>query len=262
MRHLFDGWQQVAERVRAAGSAALFLDFDGTLAAFQPRPEDARLSRATSNALSRLAVNPRLHICIVSGRGRSDIRTRIGIPRLQYLGLHGWENGSSPRLPPEMQLLLDRARRALATRIQTMPGIRIEDKGAGFSVHYRGAPDRSISEARSAVRAALSSNAALRAIPGGLSWEILPRVIGDKGAAVRHQLSLLPGHVLPIYAGDDRTDEPAFAALSHGITIRVGRRALTRAHFQLRDPREVRSFLEKLHECLSPRRKGVETNDA
>ncbi|SPF55892.1 hypothetical protein SBA4_7530003 [Candidatus Sulfopaludibacter sp. SbA4] len=82
----------------------------------------------------------------------------------------------------------------------------------------------------------------------------LPREIGDKGTAVRHQLSRLAGHVLPIYAGDDRTDESAFAALSEGITIRVGRRALTRAQFQLRDPGEVRSFLEKLGECLQVRR--------
>lgn len=246
MRHLFDGWRQVAARVRAAGSVALFLDFDGTLAAFQPRPEDARLSHATRNALVRLAVNPRMQVSIVSGRRRADLQKRTGVARVQYLGLHGWENGSPPRLQPEVQLLLERTRRTLARRVKGLPGIRLEDKGAVFSLHYRGAPDRYIVEARSAVLDALSSAGALRATPGKLSWEILPRAIGDKGTAVRHQLSLLPGHVLPMYAGDDRTDEPAFAALSHGITIRVGRRSLTRAHFQLRDPDEVRSFLEKL----------------
>jgi len=250
MRHLFDGWQQVVERVRAAGSVALFLDFDGTLAAFEARPEDARLGHETRNALARLAMDPRMRVSIVSGRRRADIQTRIGLARVQYLGMHGWENGSTPRLRPEVQSLLDGAREWLAARVQAMPGIRIEDKGAGFSVHYRGAPDRSIRETRSAVRAALSSAAELRAIPGGLSWEILPRDIGDKGTAVRHQLSRLADRVLPIYAGDDRTDEPAFAALSGGITIRVGRRSLTRARFQLRDPGEVRRFLEKLGEAL------------
>ena len=246
MRHLFDAWRQVASRVRAAGSVALFLDFDGTLAAFRPRPEDARMTHATRNALARLACNPRLKVCIVSGRRRSDIQMLTGVARVQYLGLHGWENGLPPRLQPEVQRLLDRAKRALASRVAALPGIRFEDKGAVFSVHYRGAPDRYIVEAGSAVRAALASTSLLRAIPGKLAWEILPRAIGDKGTAVRHQLSLLPGGVLPVYAGDDRTDEPAFAALSRGITIRVGRRSLTRAHFQLRDPAEVRSFLEKL----------------
>ncbi|SPF55894.1 putative Trehalose-phosphatase [Candidatus Sulfopaludibacter sp. SbA4] len=246
MLHLFDGWQQVAERVRAAGSVALFLDFDGTLAVFAARPEDARLGHETRNALARLAIDPRMHVSIVSGRRRADIQTRVGLARVQYLGLHGWENGSTPRLRPEVQSSLDGARRWLAARVQAMPGIRIEDKGAGFSVHYRGAPDGSVSEARSAVGVAVASAVKLRAIPGGLSWEILPRDIGDKGTAVRHQLSLLPGHALAMYAGDDRTDEPAFAALPDGITVRVGRRALTRAQFQLRDPGEVRRFLERL----------------
>ena len=246
MRHLFDCWRQVAARVHAAGSVALFLDFDGTLAPFQPRPEDARMSPATRRVLARLADNPRLHVCIISGRRRSDIQMRTALARVQYQGLHGWENGRRPQLPPGVQLLLDRAHATLASRVESLPGIRIEDKGAGFSVHYRGAADQYIVKAQAAVDDALSYSNVLRAIPGKQSWEILPRAIGDKGTAVRHQLSLLPGGILPIYAGDDRTDEPAFAVLSHGITIHVGRRALTRAHFQLRDPAEVRSFLEKL----------------
>lgn len=246
MHHLFDYWRQVIARIEAAGAIALFLDFDGTLAPFRARPEDAGINFATRNALARLAIHPRIRVWIVSGRRRADLQARTGIPRIDCLGLHGWENGARPRLRKDAQSSLERARRALAGRVRTLPGIWIEDKGPVFSVHFRGAPDRSINEANFAVRSAIASAGGLRAIPGKLSWEILPFALGDKGTAVRRQLTLLPTHVLPIYAGDDRTDEPAFAALPHGITIRVGPAALTRASFQLRDPGEVRVFLERL----------------
>jgi trehalose 6-phosphate phosphatase len=138
------------------------------------------------------------------------------------------------------------AKHALAHQVRLIPGIRLEDKGAVFTVHYRGAKDPQIGEARTAVRTALASATALRAIPGRMVWEILPRAIGHKGLAVQHQLHLLPRGTLPVYLGDDRTDEPAFGALDHGITVKVGPRSLTRAHFQLRGPTEVRTFLERL----------------
>ncbi|HEY2017327.1 MAG TPA: trehalose-phosphatase, partial [Bryobacteraceae bacterium] len=132
--------------------------------------------------------------------------------------------------------------------------IRLEDKGPVFSVHFRGAADGLIARAREAVADSLDGVGALRTILGMKVWEILPRDIGDKGSAVQHQLHLLPGDVLPIYAGDDRTDEPAFAALPQGLTIRVGRRALTHARYQLRNPAEMRIFLERLGDELAPSR--------
>jgi trehalose-phosphatase len=251
MRHLFDVWPQVAARLRGAGALALFLDFDGTLAPFSLRPEDVRLSQATRHVLTRLAVSPRLRVWVISGRRRYDILTRTGVPRVHYLGLQGSENGAAPRLPPETQAIVERTKRDLARRVARIPGIRFEDKGPIFTVHYRGATEPSIGQARSAVDDALSSAGVLRAIRGSKVWEILPWSIGDKGCAVRHQLSLLAGNVLPVYAGDDRTDEPAFAAIPHGITIRVGRRALSRARYYLRDPHETRDFLEKLTAALA-----------
>jgi trehalose-phosphatase len=246
MRHLFDCWQQVAHRVRSAGSVALFLDFDGTLAEFCLRPEDVTLAHATKHALARLASQARVRVCVVSGRRLKDIQARTGLSHIRYLGLHGWENGASPRLDPMTRLVVQRAKHTLANRVRQLPGIRLQDKGAVFSVHYRGASEPQVAAARLAVGETLATATPLRAIAGRLVWEILPRSIGDKGAAVQHQLRLFSRQTLPIYVGDDRTDEPAFVALSHGITIRVGPRLLTRAEFQLRGPAEVRTFLEKL----------------
>jgi trehalose 6-phosphate phosphatase len=133
-----------------------------------------------------------------------------------------------------------------------MPGVWVEDKGPVFAVHYRGAANGDVGSARAAVLATMAPlSTDFRVVANKYAWEILPRAIGDKGTAVQRELNLFGRPQLSFYIGDDATDEPAFAALPDGVTIRVGRRALTRAKFQLRDPAEVRSFLEKLDMELS-----------
>ena len=252
MHHLFDYWGQVSARVRAAPAVALFLDFDGTLARLRPRPEDARLSYTTRRAMARLAGNPRVRVCVITGRKLTDILLRAGVPKVRYLGLHGWDSRGRAPLNVEVRETIDRTKKHLADQIADMPGIRIEDKGPVFSIHYRGAADRQVGLARASVRTAMAPvSTELRVLEGKYAWEILPKVIGDKGTAVQRELNRFSRHALPVYIGDDRTDEPAFAVLPHGITIRVGRRTLTRAKFQLRDTAEVLKFLEKLESALS-----------
>ena len=252
MHHLFDYWRQVSARLRAARAVALFLDFDGTLARLRPRPEDARLSYTTRRAMARLAGNSRVRVCVITGRKLTDILIRAGVPKVRYLGLHGWDSRGRAPLKLEVRETLDRAKRHLADQIADLPGIRIEDKGPVFAVHYRGAADRQVGLARASVRTMMAPvSTELRVLEGKYAWEILPKIIGDKGTAVQRELNRFSRHALPVYIGDDRTDEPAFAALPNGITIRVGRRALTRAKFQLRDTAEVLRFLEKLETELS-----------
>jgi trehalose 6-phosphate phosphatase len=252
MRHLFDNWRQVSARVRAADSIALFLDFDGTLARLRPRPEDAGLSNPTRHAMTRLAGNARVRVCVITGRRLADIRTRARVPHVRYLGLHGWDSHGREPLNPKTKRILDRARKKLADQVADLSGIWIEDKGPVFSVHYRGASEGPVALACGFVRSTMAPlSGELRVMEGKYAWEILPRAIGDKGTAVQRELNLFQRHALPVYIGDDTTDEPAFAALADGVTIRVGRRGLTRAKFQLRDTSEVRSFLEKLDMELS-----------
>jgi trehalose-phosphatase len=252
MHHLFDYWRLISARLRAARAVALFLDFDGTLARLRPRPEEARLSYGTRRAMARLAGNPRVRVCVITGRKLTDILIRAGVPKVRYLGLHGWDRRGRAPLNLEVREVLDRAKRHLANQIADLPGIRIEDKGSVFAVHYRGAADRQVGLARASVRTMLAPvSTELRVLEGKYAWEILPKIIGDKGTAVQRELNRFSRHALPVYIGDDRTDEPAFAALPHGITIRVGRHTLTRAKFQLRDTAEVLKFLEKLETELS-----------
>jgi trehalose-6-phosphatase len=76
--------------------------------------------------------------------------------------------------------------------------------------------------------------------------EVLPLELQDKGAAVKHQMTTVCSHALPIYLGDDSIDEPAFAALRRGITVRVGRAHCSKARYRLGDIGEVRRFLQRL----------------
>lgn len=247
MRHLFDHWRQIASRLQAAGTVALFLDFDGTLACLRMCPDEVWLNDSTRRAIQRLARNLRVHIWLISGRRLADVRKRTRISGIRYLGLHGWEGRGRTSLNPETQRLLERAKRKLASQIEHMPGIRIEDKGPVFVVHHRGASDLQIRRARASVGAMMASlDRNVRVVDCKHTWEILPAAIGDKGTAVQHELNLFGRCGVPVYVGDDATDEAAFAALPHGVAIQVGRRSLTRARFQLRNTNEVRRFLEKL----------------
>src|SRR5215831_8073581 len=91
----------------------------------------------------------------------------------------------------------------------------------------------------------------LHVLPGSQVWEVLPRQIPGKGAAIRQAVQRWRTPFLPIYIGDDTTDEPAFAVLDRGITVRVGcSNRPTRARYWLANPAEVRGFIERLEGAL------------
>jgi len=89
-------------------------------------------------------------------------------------------------------------------------------------------------------------NGLFHGIPGERGFELIPAEMGNKGTAVRHELAMAGRAALPVFVGDDAVDEPAFAALAGGITIRVGHPCRTRARFRLDDVKQVRMFLERL----------------
>jgi trehalose-phosphatase len=246
MHHLFESWRQVSTRLRKAPRIALFLDFDGTLARLAARPWDVWLHPATRRVLLRLAHRPRVRIWVITGRSLADIRERIRIPGLHYLGLHGWEGKRDRKLSEQSQSFLRQALAELAPRIDGIAGLWIENKGVTFALHYRGAADLSVKEGRAALRTALEPfSRRLRVIEGDQVLEVLPRELAGKGVTARREWRAMR-RAVPIYVGNDGTDEPAFVALARGVTVRVGGRCSSRAKFRLRNPAEVRSFLERL----------------
>jgi trehalose-phosphatase len=246
MPDLLQSWEEVVPRFRRAEAIALFLDFDGTLVPLRARPEDVHLDNGTRRALLRLIRCNKVRIWVISGRRLADVRQRIGVASVHYLGLHGWEDNGSNRLSSATQSYLREAMWLVARHVNGAVGLRLEDKCAAFALHFRGAPGESVTEARAAMRRVLDTfNGCFRVIEGDEVLEVLPRELAGKGWYARREWLSLRG-ALPIYLGNDESDESAFVALSRGVTVRVGKRTSSRARFHLNSPAAVRLFLEKL----------------
>jgi trehalose-phosphatase len=247
LRHLFVGWSEVAGKLRSAPAIALFLDFDGTLSPLRPRPDDVRLSGSMRSIVSTLARKAHVRVWVISGRRRADVRDRIRIAGIRYLGLHGSEARHNISIKNETRRHLEALKTRARQIVKNTPETWLEDKGMVLTIHYARASACDISRIRQEMtRAILPLHGLFRGIPGERGFELMPSEVGDKGTAVRRELAFVSPATLPVFVGDDAVDEPAFAALAGGLTIRVGRPRPTSARFRLDDVKQVQTFLERL----------------
>jgi trehalose 6-phosphate phosphatase len=250
--HLFAQWKQIAELICEKKRLVFFLDFDGTLVRIAPMPGAVRLDEGTREVLRKLAEHRNVTIAVISGRQRAELRHFIGIHKLKYMGLYGWESNGNKKVPFSVRVTLARTLVELLTELPAYPGVWIEPKRNSFSVHLKGTSG----ETQRRVREKLKKRVALlrdtlQMMTNLRDVEVAPLSIGDKGAAVRKILGepAMRG-ALPIYFGDDLSDEPAFAATRKGISILVGNRRATRAQFSLRGPAEVTAALSRMEEMI------------
>lgn len=247
MAHVFTSWNSIAERLRNAPLIALFLDFDGTLAPLRPTPDEVSVDRPARHALAALAHSQRFRVWIISGRRRDDVRSRVSLPQIQYLGLHGWEGRNGAALREDTHRSLACLSAWMGALTTGSNGVWIEKKEFALTIHHRGLPPDELLRTRGMVdRIVEPFTDAFRIETGKNIWEIVPRELGNKGSAVTQELATLPGGTLPVYLGDDQNDEAAFAALPHGITVRVGDGGPSRAQYRLAGVPQVRAFLHKL----------------
>jgi trehalose 6-phosphate phosphatase len=245
----------------AAPRLALFFDYDGTLTPIVRRPEDAVLPQGMRALLGDLA--RRVPVAVVSGRDLEDVRRMVALDALYYAGSHGFDVAGPGGLAMQHEEArrrlpaLDAAEAALRERLAALAGVWIERKRFAVAVHYREAATGDVARVESAVDAVLRGHAELRKKGGKKIFELQPDVPWDKGRAVRwllERLGLGDGAVLPVYIGDDVTDEDAFRALAAtGVGIRVGApHGETAAAYHLRDPAELERFARKLVARLEP----------
>ena len=251
-RYIFACWSQVAARIRCAKAVAVFLDFDGTLTPFRPHPDQVLLQNGMRRAIARLGQNPRVRVWIISGRKHADVRNRIGVAGIRYLGLHGWETrpGRELSVSRDSSENLFPCIKAWANRVvRETPDTWLEDKGAVLTIHYARASPSNIRRVREEASRYLEPHrSAFYVFAGERSLEMIPAEVKDKGAAVRRLWHRARPGTLPVFIGDDAVDEPAFLALAEGITVQVGRTAPTHARFRVFSIAEVRVFLERLAE--------------
>jgi alpha,alpha-trehalase len=243
-------------RARIAGRRlAVFLDYDGTLTPIVEDPTRADLGDDMRAAIAELA--EKTTVGIISGRDLQDLRNRVALDRVFLAGSHGFDiagpKGWRETLQKGIEFLpdLDRAERSLHEHLDATPGAAIERKKFAIAVHYRRVHPEDARWVEQSVERALQRHPRLRKGSGKKVFRIQPAIDWDKGRAVDwllERLDLDRPDALPLYLGDDLTDEDAFRALAgRGLTVAVrdGERR-TAADFALADPEEVRRFLEWL----------------
>ena len=266
---LEDGGEEGLARRLSGKQPAVFLDYDGTLTPIVDRPEDAIISESMREAVRGLA--QRCPVCVVSGRDRQVVQELMGVDDLIVAGSHGfdiWSPGEG-RIQHEMGSefgdVLDEVKARLAREVEPIEGSLIEPKSASVAVHYRLVAESERPKVKEVVEALLQEHPdELKVTPGKMVFELQPKVDWNKGKAVLYLIEALGldrEDVVPMYLGDDVTDEDAFRALSEapadgsatGIGIFVGRAdepevggRTTSADYVLHSIEEVEKFLDAL----------------
>jgi trehalose 6-phosphate phosphatase len=250
---LSQNWNEVATRIRANCRIVVFLDFDGTLVDIAPRPDQVHLRADTRKVLRRLCNRSRAELVVISGRRRRELLQHIDVPGIRYFGIYGFERTNHSSLPRAASAALRAISKELTGLDSLFPGLWVEDKHFSLSVHLLAVPKTRQQGARRAVRSiARPVRRTLRIIENIRDMEIVPRLIRDKGAAVREFLRKPQNRqALPLYLGDDLSDESGFAAIPTGVSIRVGSSRPTKAAYSVCDPNEVAVVLRKLDDILA-----------
>jgi trehalose 6-phosphate phosphatase len=257
---LADG-EQLAERL-AGKRPAVFLDYDGTLTPIVDRPEDAIISESMREAVRGLA--RRCTVCVISGRDRPVVQELMGVDDLVVAGSHGFDIWSPEEGTLEHEAgagfedLLQEVTNRTRDEAGAIEGAVIEPKKASVAVHYRLVSESQRQGIKELVDALLAERPdELKLTPGKMVYEIQPKLDWDKGKAVLYLLEALGldrDEFVPLYLGDDITDEHAFEALSgRGIGIFVGHAydpevagRTTAADFVLDSTQEVERLLNTL----------------
>jgi trehalose 6-phosphate phosphatase len=226
---------------------AFFLDIDGTLLEIAETPDAVQTDAADYRLLERLHAAAGGAVALVSGRTLAMIDELFAPLKLPAAGQHGFErrDGQGRR----RRHRFDAVRlRPLAAALRQFaaghPGVVFEDKGASVALHYRLAPELREAAHEKALAAAAMLPGEVEVQPGKMVWEVKP-VGAHKGMAIEEFMRELPFRDrLPVFLGDDLTDEDGFQAVNRmgGQSIKVGAGA-SAARWRLADPAAARAWL-------------------
>jgi trehalose 6-phosphate phosphatase len=225
---------------------ALFLDFDGCLVDIADRPDAVIVPPALPKLLR--GVHDRLGgaVALITGRNIEDLRRHLP----DFTGAIAGSHGAELALPGGAITALHRQSFDLAALhgaaqsiAATHPLLLIEPKPHGVGIHYRAKPDLQ-SYVETALEGLLAHFPGLMLQKSKMAAELRPKDI-SKGGALARLMGIAPfaGRV-PVYAGDDLTDEPAMAEAQRmgGFGVKIGE-GDSIARFRLLDPAAVAIWL-------------------
>jgi len=228
---------------------AYFFDIDGTLVDLSDSPIGASLDADRRELIEELYRAAAGAVALISGRSIADIDRLASDLRLPAAGQHGIERrdaaGQMSRHAFPAQEL-DWVRRELAAAVAPHPGLVLEDKGMSLALHYRRAP-RLGGFAHRLMRSLATRVGAQYCVQTGKRIVEMKPAGKDKGVAVQEFMQEEPfrGRI-PVFVGDDSTDEYGFATVNrlHGHSVKVGP-GRTAARWRLRDVRAVQAWLQQ-----------------
>lgn len=263
LEHLLSAWPKVVKQLKDARHILLLTDYDGTLIPIVDKPEMANLSEDMKGLLLSLAHQRHFTLGIISGRALVDLKDRVGIGGIFYVGNHGLEiegprisyvNPVGNRFKPILHVI----HLVLSKALGTIRGVFVENKGLSLSIHYRLAEEckaREIEKIMKQVTGSAEAAGQAKITSGKKVYEVRPAVTWNKGNAVKLIMKQCGkggrnSGLLPIYLGDDLTDEDGFRIIeNYGNSISIfvgdGEQQSTASYF-LKSPEEVAAFLNML----------------
>ncbi|KAL9234251.1 hypothetical protein vseg_009139 [Gypsophila vaccaria] len=250
----------------------MFLDYDGTLSPIVQDPDRAFMSQEMRAAVKEVAKH--FPTAIVSGRGKDKVYDFVKLKELYYAGSHGMDIEGPSNEKSDKSILCQPANEflpminevydKLVRTTSSIEGAKVESNKFCLSVHFRCVDEKKWPELAEQVKEVMNDYPKLKMTNGRKVLEIKPTIKWDKGNALEFLLEALgfanSKDVLPIYIGDDRTDEDAFKVLrkrKQGFGILVSKFPKeTNAAYTLQDPSEVMCFLQRLAEWKQVSQRG------
>jgi trehalose 6-phosphate phosphatase len=236
----------------ALTAIALFLDVDGTLLEFAATPREVSVSDDLRELLRALSSAADGAVALVSGRAIADLDALFAPLTLPSAGLHGFErrsaSGNYHRRPLPSGAALAVARGAMLDLAGRHAGLLVEDKRFALALHYREAPHLEDAVVKAMENLTTRLEGELELQHGKMVVELRPAG-ATKAQAVAAFLDEPPfAGRLPIFIGDDLTDEPAFELVNRrdGLSVVVGATRPSAARSRLADVTAVHDWLAQL----------------
>lgn len=227
---------------------ALFLDVDGTLLEIAPAPDAVIVPRELNLLLRGLHTGLGGAVALVTGRSLSDLDALFAPLRLPAAGQHGAElrrRGDMPSAALTRDARLDAFAERMRAFAGARPGLLVEDKGLSIAIHYRRAPQYGEEVHHLAASLIIESGADIELMQLRMAVELKPRAISKRSAVAWFMREPPFRGRVPVFVGDDRTDEDGFAAALElgGHAVRVGREGSSIAPTRIATPHAVREWL-------------------